>query len=300
MYCQPVSTRRHFRDFLIFAGRMATASRNCHRNLCRPLTTSLAAGLLLAASLVTPEESAAQSKISPVRPTAQPTPSRRARPGLSTAKNKDELEQQLDALHRAKESGDLAAATAHSKLLLGIGLRKMAELHMLETAFPQAAELYRQSLTFVDVGETHLDLAIAYLYGDRADEALLEAGKALAADPANAESWNAQGEALLKKKDYSRAAESLAKAFAMHPDLESAYVLGICYLNLREIEKADSMFGPIKTTMGDSASFHRPLGRAGRRRDQDPARPGTVLAWLTLVFTDGETQILTHEKKDSP
>lgn len=243
---------------------MTTPSRNRHRDLCRQLTTGFAAGLLLAAFMLGPEESAAQSNTSPVRPTAQPTPSRRAKPATPAARNKDELEQQIDAVRIAKESGDLAAVTVHSKLLLGIGLRKMAELRMLETAFSQAAELYRQSLTFVDAGETHLDLAIAYLYGDRADDALTEAGKALAADPGNAESWNAQGEALLKKKDYRRAADSLAKAFAMRPDLESAYALGICYLNLREVEKADKMFRPIKTTMGDSAGFHMLLAQAYR------------------------------------
>lgn len=252
---------------------MTTPSRNCHRDLCRQLTPGLAAGLLLAVFLVSPDEPAAQSQIAPARSTVQQNRSRRARPGTPPVRSEDELEQQIDAVHLAKESGDLAAVTLHSKLLLGIGLRKMAELRMLETAFSQAAELYRQSLAFVDAGETHLDLAIAYLYGDRPDDALSEAGKALAADPGSAESWNAQGEALLKKKDYSRAADSLVKAFAMYPDLESAYALGICYLHLRESEKADGMFRQIKAAMGDSAAYHMLLAQAyGDARLVDEAK----------------------------
>lgn len=261
MYCPQPSSRRRLRGFWIFRN---TPFWNCPRSLFLSLGLGPAGVLILVVFLVLPKQSAAQEKAAPVHRTTQQGPSRQARAGTPAARNKDELEQQLDAVRVAKESGDLAAVTTHGKLLLGIGLRKMAELRMLETAFSQAAELYRQSLTFVDAGETHLDLAIAYLYGDRPDDALTEAGKALAADPGNAESWNAQGEALLKKKDYGRAADSLAKAFAMRPDMESAYALGICYLNLREVEKADKMFRPIKATMGDSAGFHMLLAQAYR------------------------------------
>ena len=70
--------------------------------------------------------------------------------------------------------------------MIALALREIGQLRLLETALPQAIDLYRRSLDFQDLPDTHVDLAIAELQANLADDALAEADKALAADPNNA------------------------------------------------------------------------------------------------------------------
>lgn len=175
---------------------------------------------------------------------------------------RDELQKRQDAAAAAKESGDLEAIAHQNELLIALGLREIGKLRMFASAFPEAADLYRRSLQFEDAGAAHSDLAIAYLYLKRPDDSIAEASKALASDPLNATTWNTKGEALMSKKDYQGAMQPLQRSVDIRRDLESTYALGICYLGLKQKDRATEVFQHMVSVAGDHGWLHMLFGRA--------------------------------------
>jgi tetratricopeptide (TPR) repeat protein len=178
------------------------------------------------------------------------------------------LQTRLNAVEAAKHSGNPDEIATASKALIALGLRQIAGLRLLQSAFPDAAELYKRSLDFEDLPDTHVDLAIVYMRAKQPDNALTEAGKAIFSDAGNARGWHVQGKTWMMKKDYRRAAESLARSISILPDLDAAYALGISFLQLHEKEKAAAVFGQMIDVAGDRASLHVLFGRAYRDADQ--------------------------------
>jgi tetratricopeptide (TPR) repeat protein len=179
----------------------------------------------------------------------------------------DELQERLQDAAAARESGNPDTIARANIRVIALALRRFGNLRTVEGAFPQALELYHRSLDWEDLAETHVDLAIDYLYANRPDDSLAEANKALLADPNNARAFNIQGKALMKKRDYHGAIDSLARSLELHPDFEPAYALGVCYLSLKDPEskqKAAQVFDTIVASLGDSGSLHVLFGRAYR------------------------------------
>lgn len=113
-------------------------------------------------------------------------------------------------------------------------------------------------------------LAITYLYADRPDDSLAEAGKALLVDPNDARAFNIQGKAWMKKRDFAKAISSLARSVELHPDFEAAYALGTCFLSLKDPDskqQAADVFNRIIESVGDSGSLHVLFGRAYRNAE---------------------------------
>jgi tetratricopeptide (TPR) repeat protein len=187
----------------------------------------------------------------------------------------DELELRIAAAAAARESHDPQAVTRASSQVLALALRRMANIRVAQSAFPQAAELYQRSLVWEDDAETHIGLAICALYQNRPDESLVEASKALLLDPNSARAWNIQGKAWMKKRDYRRAAESLQNAVKIHPEFEPSYALGVALLNIGDAESkrhAVKVFDSIVANVGDSGSLRVLFGRAYRDAEmQDDA-----------------------------
>ena len=187
----------------------------------------------------------------------------------------DELQSRLLAAAAARDAGNPQDVARTNSLVLALALRKMGNVRIAQTAFPEAAALFQRSLTYEDAAETHVGLAIADLYSNRPDDSLLQASKALLLDPNSARAFNIQGKAWMKKRDYAKAAESLQRSVQLHPEFESAYALGVCLLSLKDPEskqKAAKVFDTIVESMGDSGSLHVMFGRAYRDAEmQDDA-----------------------------
>ncbi len=194
-------------------------------------------------------------------------------PGAAPAT--DELQSRLKAAAAAREAGDPGQVARAESLVLALAFRKLGNVRVAETAFPQAAELYQRSLTWEDAAETHVGLAIVDLYSKRPDDSLIEASKALLLDPNSARAFNIQGKAWMKKRDYRKAVDSLQHAVELQPDFEPAYALGISLLSLKDAEskkRATQVFDTIVSAMGDSGSLHVLFGRAYRDAEmQDDA-----------------------------
>jgi tetratricopeptide (TPR) repeat protein len=187
----------------------------------------------------------------------------------------DELQTRLQAAAVARDAGNPSNVARANSLVLALAFRKLGNVRVAETAFPQAAELYQRSLAWEDAAETHVGLAIVGLYSNRPDDSLIEASKALFLDPNSARAFNIQGKAWMKKRDYRKAVDSLQHAVELQPDFEPAYALGVSLLSLKDPEsrkRAAQVFDTIVSAMGDSGSLHVLFGRAYRDAEmQDDA-----------------------------
>jgi tetratricopeptide (TPR) repeat protein len=179
----------------------------------------------------------------------------------------DELQTRLKAAAVARDSGNPGNVARANSLVLALAFRKLGNVRVAETAFPQAAEIYQRSLAWEDAAETHVGLAIVALYSNRPEDSLIEASKALLLDPKSARAFNIQGKAWMKKREYHKAVDSLQHAVELQPDFEPAYALGVSLLSLKDAEstkRAAQVFDTIVSAMGDSGSIHVLFGRAYR------------------------------------
>jgi len=87
---------------------------------------------------------------------AQQSVSRSANAALQALKTR------LDALEKAKQSNNPQKVDHASKAVVALSLRQMAGLRLLQSAFPDAIELYKRSLDFEDLPDTHVELAAVY------------------------------------------------------------------------------------------------------------------------------------------
>ncbi len=178
-----------------------------------------------------------------------------------------ELDSRVRAANAAQASGNAAEIMRANQKLVPAALRMMAQLRMLEHAYPQAIELYRQSLAFEDVPEAHVGLTASALQAKQPDLAIEEAQKAIAADPHNDQSYLMLGQAYIDKQDFEKAAEVLTREAERKPEVETYYSLAICWLstgNAAGKAKANAVFEQMKEFAGDSGSLHVLFGRAYR------------------------------------
>jgi tetratricopeptide (TPR) repeat protein len=210
---------------------------------------------------------AASQSTAPERPDRQEA--------TSAAPPVDQLQERLKTAEAARNTGDPGSVARANFPVLALALRKLGNVRTTEGAFPEAAELYRRSLTWEDAAETHVGLAICNLYANRPDDSLAEAAKALALEPNNARAFNIQGKAWMKKRDFRKAVDSLQRSVELHPEFEPAYALGVSLLSLKDPDskkKAAQVFETIVKSVGDSGSLHVLFGHAYRDAEmQDEA-----------------------------
>ncbi|MGA7220509.1 MAG: tetratricopeptide repeat protein [Candidatus Sulfotelmatobacter sp.] len=150
----------------------------------------------------------------------------------------------------------------------------MAQLRLLQSSYPQAAELYRRSLEFEDLPDTHVDLGIADLLANHPDDAVAESIQALAVEPKNSRALDLRGQAWMKKKEFARAAGDFDQAGQIDPELDILYSEGICLLQTKhpaDKQKAATVFQRMIQLAGDSGSLHVLFGRAYRDAEDMPA-----------------------------
>ena len=184
-----------------------------------------------------------------------------------------------------RNSGDLAAVALANQRVISLALREMAQLRLLESSYPQAIELYRKSLEFEDIPDTHVDLAIASLQANRLEDAITESGNALTSDAKNDRAYSVRGLALMRKQDYAGAAESFSQAAALSPTVESCYSLAIALLATKDPknkERAALVFREMVEMAGDTGSLHVLFGRAYRDAELMPEAVGEFQRAIAL------------------
>lgn len=175
-----------------------------------------------------------------------------------------ELQKRIEVQRTAAKSGDPSSVESASRQVVAASLRQMATLRSVEHAWPQAAELYRQSLALEDDPAARLGLATTALYAGHADQALAEIDKLLATDARNAQAWHVKGNILRASQDYRGASQALTRSLELKRDVNVQYALGLTFLNLKEKEKAAAVFQGMLDDYGDRAIWHVIFGGAYR------------------------------------
>jgi len=178
-----------------------------------------------------------------------------------------EMERRLDIARAADLSGDPTQIRKANELVIAYALRQLGQLRLLESAFPQAVQLYRRSLNFEDIPATHIDLSVALIGAEKPDEAIAEAQLVLLAHPDNLRGLTVLGRAWMLKKEYRNAVEPLSRLASLSPSLENLYSLAVCLLAARDPEdkrRAAEVFQQMSHLAGDNGSLHVMFGRAFR------------------------------------
>ena len=174
----------------------------------------------------------------------------------------EELQRRIQAQRDAIQSGDPQAVEITSKALVAFALRGIAQIRSLEAAWPQAVELYRQSVALEDDRATRLALASACVGADKYDDGLAEVNQVLAVDPKSAQAWLVKGKLLMAKEDYRGAADAVTRSLGLHRDANARLLLARAYLNLKDKPKADAVFQEMIHDYGDRAIWHFVFGGA--------------------------------------
>jgi tetratricopeptide (TPR) repeat protein len=165
----------------------------------------------------------------------------------------------------------------------------MGQLRLLESAYPQAIELYQRSVELENQPAARVDLAIAQLQANRTDDALGEIDKAHLSDSKDERAFLVQGRAFMKKQDYAKAAEAFDHAAQLNPDTETLYSLGVCLLqskNAKGKQRAAQVFQQMARRAGDGGSLHVLFGRAYRDANE---MPGAVREFERAIALDPAT-----------
>jgi len=180
----------------------------------------------------------------------------------------DELQARIQAAAAVARAGaDPRSIAQANSLVLALAYRRLANIRVVQGAFPQAADLFQASLSWEDTAETHVGLAVSSLYQNKPDESLVEASKALLLDPNSSRAWNIQGKAWMKKRNYGKAVESLENSIRIQPEFEPSYALALSLLALGGDENkqaAAKVLDAIVAQIGDSGSLRVLFSRAYR------------------------------------
>jgi tetratricopeptide (TPR) repeat protein len=177
------------------------------------------------------------------------------------------LQKRLEAVRAARASGDPARVSQTSTLVIALALRELAQLRLLEGAYPQAVQLYRRSLDFEDVPGTHIDLAIALVGAEQPDAAIGQVDQFLPAHPDDVRALTVLGRAWMLEKNYQKAKPPLTRVASLAPGIDSLYSLASCLLDshdARDKAHARQVFEDMIRLVGDSGSLHVMFGRAYR------------------------------------
>ena len=173
-----------------------------------------------------------------------------------------ELQARIDAQHSAAGSGDPEAVETASRQVLALALQQMATLRSMQHAWPQAAELYRQSLALEDSPGTRFGLAMAALYAGQTSQALAEVDKLLASDSESPRDLALKGRILMANQDYRGAADAFSRSLEIKRDVNVQFARAVALLNLKEKEKAAGIFKEMLEAYGDRAIWHLIFGGA--------------------------------------
>jgi tetratricopeptide (TPR) repeat protein len=226
-----------------------------------------------------------------------------------------ELNKRISAAQEARTSGNAAAIALANQRVIAFALRELGQLRLLQSAYPQAVELYRRSLEFEDLPDTRVDLAIAELQANHPDDAVVESIQVIAIDPKNSRAFNVRARAWMNKGEYAKAAEAFEEAARLKPEVETLYSQGICLLQTKDAKhkgRAAAVFQQMMELVGDSGSLHVLFGRAYRDADDmplairefrraialDPATPHAHYFLALATFAVNEWKATTNIKTE--
>ncbi len=174
----------------------------------------------------------------------------------------DELTGHLSAAETYQLSGNLEQARVENRHIVRIALMRLGTIAVREGELNRAVQLLTDSLTAGDDAEARTNLAIAYMRLSEIDKAIAQAQAATTLDSKNARAYYLSGKLLYTKGDYKAALPALERVIVLKPDFDAAYMLGMTYLQLKQIERAKLLFEEMQAVLKNKATLHALFGRA--------------------------------------
>ena len=174
----------------------------------------------------------------------------------------DGLAQHLKAAEAAQLSGDLERAAVENRAIAAIVLQRLGTIALEEERYPEAVTLLNDSVRFGDDAQTRINLAMAYLRSSELDRAITEARAAARLDPQAVRVRYLLGKLAYLKGDYAAAQPELEHVLKTEPDFDAAYTLGLTYLQLKQLPRAQALFEQIRAVIKKNAELHLFFGRA--------------------------------------
>jgi tetratricopeptide (TPR) repeat protein len=179
-----------------------------------------------------------------------------------------ELERHLSAAQGYQLAGDLEHAFIENRAVLGTVLRQVGLLELENGNDANADKDLTASIAFENDSTAHAGLAVAYLRMSRRHDALSEARAAVALDPNNSRAHQILASLYYSGGDYQAALPELELIFQQSPDFDSAYLLGLTYLRLKQIERAKLLFEEMDTSVkSKKADLYILFGQAYEQTD---------------------------------
>jgi tetratricopeptide (TPR) repeat protein len=173
------------------------------------------------------------------------------------------LKRNFESAKTALAAGDLSEAERHYNQVIALGLRQLGNISVSESRFDQATrELDEAAKLAPDDADIVVDFAVACFRAGDVKKAHQLAQSVVAKHPRHARAQNALGRIDLYRGDFEAAIRDLQASVALEEDFETAYFLGISYLNAKRFSDAQQWFQHLQETMGDSAALHALIGRA--------------------------------------
>ena len=180
-------------------------------------------------------------------------------------RQEDAFQKHFDTARTFQIAGDREHAATEYKTFLAEALRRVARLRTRLGQYEQAEKLFQAALGVAPENpDLRLDFAAMRLEQNNFAEAKSLAEKTLQTAPENGRAQYLLGYALCQQGDYGAAKQHLEAAVVGVPNFETGYLLGITYLKLNDLTRADLLFNEMVTGLGDTAKIHMYLGRAYR------------------------------------
>jgi tetratricopeptide (TPR) repeat protein len=179
----------------------------------------------------------------------------------------DTIRQHYETAEAQRVAGNLAAAEAEYRAILGEGYERLGEIYL-------ALEDHRRAITVLEAAAAYranspavlIDLAIAYYGAQQYAKALVPASKALAIDRDNPGAHQMLGKTFFMLGDMGKSIAELETAAKLTPnDIDVAYTLGIAYLRNRQPAAAKQLYESMIKDFGERPQLHVVIGRAYRQ-----------------------------------
>lgn len=198
----------------------------------------------------------------------RPQPKKSVQSQAAAAPADDRLSRHLSAAETYQIAGDLDRAAVENRAAAAIALQRIGAIFLEEGNNEKAAKHLSDSAALADDSLTRASLAVAYMRMAETEKALSEARAAVDLDAKNVRARQILGSLYYSKRDYQAALPELEKVLQLAPDFDGAYLLGMTYLHLRQLERARLLFEEMQQAVTKkSADLHMLFGRAFEETD---------------------------------
>ena len=174
----------------------------------------------------------------------------------------DELKQHRSAADTFQLSGDLENARIENQKVISIGLQRLAAIAIGEGDLQRSTEILTEAISIYDSPEARATLAVVHMQLGEVDKGIAQARYAVSLESKSTEALDALAKLLYLKADYAEALPVLERLFGSKPNFDSAYTLGMTYLQLKQLDRAKLLFEELLNAVTKKAPLYLLLGKA--------------------------------------